>query len=348
MKVKDLKYFLSYILPAVFIASIFFDIFPYVTTTLVAFVLLPILEQFLPQDYSNVKPEQEEERDLFVFDALLYLNILLVGYVLYLTFSTILTTSPTLLQQIGLCLSLGTILATHGINVAHELGHREGIFPRIGAGLLLLPSFDLHFTLEHNYGHHVYVATPDDPTSARKGESIFAFWVRAIIGSFRNAWKLENRRIKRNSSSIFSHTIAWFCLIYIIYASLCITALGITAWVPIIAGILSMVLLQSINYIEHYGIQRQQNKNGKYEPVKPWHSWNSNHTLGRIVLYELTRHSDHHYKANRKYQNLRTMPQAPQLPLGYPGSILLALIPPLWFKTIDAIYADYLANIDQT
>ncbi len=342
MKLKDIKYLFSYILPAIYLTSLAIDGLPLVSTTVMAFVILPIIDQFSPQDWSNVTPEEEEARDLVIFDLLLYLNVVLVGYIIFATYQYLSIQTLSIGEQVGLMTSLGTLLSAHGINVAHELGHREDRLAQIGAKLLLLPCLDLHFTLEHNYGHHVYVSTPEDPTTARKGEWIFAFWFRAMLGSYANAWKLEDRFIKRTERSILSHRIAWYTLIYFVYGGVLVYLLGSYAWILLGGGVMAMLLLQSINYIEHYGITRQQTSGGKYEPVQPWHSWNSNHVIGRIVLYELTRHSDHHYKANRKYQNLRSMQNAPLLPLGYPASILMAMVPPLWFRVIDKRYAEYL------
>jgi alkane 1-monooxygenase len=94
---------------------------------------------------------------------------------------------------------------------------------------------------------------------------------------------------------------------------------------------IGILLLETVNYIEHYGLKRKKVGNAYYEKVMPIHSWNSNHTLGRLLLLELTRHSDHHYMASRKYQVLRHFDESPQMPTGYPGMILLAFIPPLWF-----------------
>ena len=99
-----------------------------------------------------------------------------------------------------------------------------------------------------------------------------------------------------------------------------------------------MLLLETINYVEHYGLRRRKLDNGRYERVMPWHSWNSNQYLGRIILYELTRHSDHHYLASREYQILRHMDEAPQLPAGYPAMMLLALLPPAWFRVMDPVW----------
>jgi alkane 1-monooxygenase len=103
----------------------------------------------------------------------------------------------------------------------------------------------------------------------------------------------------------------------------------------VVTAIIGFLLLETVNYIEHYGLQRKMQENGRYEPVLPHHSWNSDHELGRIFLYEVTRHSDHHYKATRKYQVLRHFDESPQLPFGYPMCMIIALVPPLWFSLMD-------------
>ena len=105
--------------------------------------------------------------------------------------------------------------------------------------------------------------------------------------------------------------------------------------IGLIVGIISFLFLETINYIEHYGLVREKTKSGRYERVQTKHSWNSNHLIGRIVLYELTRHSDHHFIASKKYQVLEHKDESPQLPFGYPTCILLAMFPPLWFHLMN-------------
>jgi alkane 1-monooxygenase len=196
----------------------------------------------------------------------------------------------------------------------------------------------MHFFIEHNLGHHKNVATDEDPASARMGENMYAFWWRSVKDSYLGAWRLEAERLKKAGLapySVANHMI-WFQMIQIIYLILIGLFFGFTGILMAIGfAIIGFLLLESVNYIEHYGLRRQKLASGRYEPVLPKHSWNSNHELGRIFLYELTRHSDHHYKSTRKYQVLRHYEEAPQLPFGYPMSILVASFPPIWFRMMN-------------
>jgi len=234
-------------------------------------------------------------------------------------------------------LSVGIVLGA-GINVAHELGHKKGKLEQLIAKLILLPNLYMHFIIEHNRGHHVHIATPEDPATSRKGEMIYTFWLRSSIFSYISAWKLEAKRLKKENKSIvsLSNEMIVFQLIQISYLALIFAFFGMTVMLFSIAiAIVGFLLLETINYIEHYGLVRSKLPNGRYERVDMRHSWNSNHEIGRIVLYELTRHSDHHFKANRKYQVLRHHDESPQLPLGYPGSMLMSFLPPLWFYVMN-------------
>ncbi|MBL0029772.1 MAG: alkane 1-monooxygenase [Rhodanobacteraceae bacterium] len=224
------------------------------------------------------------------------------------------------------------------INIGHELGHKRGAFERWLAKLVLAPTGYGHFHVEHNRGHHRDVATPDDPASSRMGESIYAFVVREIPGAWRRAWRLERERMQGLGRSRFSlHND-------IVQTSLITLALWTTliAWLGI--GVLPFLIaasfwanfqLTSANYIEHYGIARKRLPNGRYEPCKPEHSWNSNHLVSNWALFHLQRHSDHHANATRRYQCLRHFDEAPQLPTGYFGMFLLSYVPPLWFRVMD-------------
>jgi len=177
-----------------------------------------------------------------------------------------------------------------------------------------------------------------DPATARKNEMVYAFFFRSIMGQYLDAWKLENERLKRENKTIWSwnNEMIQFSIYEVLYLLLVGLLFGF-ALVPFAVAIafVGVLLLEIINYIEHYGLQRKILPSGRPERVLPKHSWNSDHEMGRILLFELTRHSDHHYKSTRKYQILRHMDDSLQLPLGYPGSMLLALIPPLWFAIIN-------------
>jgi alkane 1-monooxygenase len=238
-------------------------------------------------------------------------------------------------ELVGMTFNVGLVVGTIGINVAHELGHRSHKGEQLLAQVLLLSALYMHFFIEHNRGHHKHVATPEDPATARLGEPIYAFWLRSVVGGWRNAWRLEAQRLGA-ARWTWQNQMLRFQLIQLAYLVLVAWLLG-----PAVLGfalgiaIVGFLLLESVNYIEHYGLQRRKLPTGRYEPVSPTHSWNSDHELGRIFLYELTRHSDHHYKATRKYQVLRHFDDSPQLPMGYPAAIVLALAPPLWFAVMD-------------
>ena len=242
---------------------------------------------------------------------------------------------------------MGLLLGSSGINVAHELGHKNSLLAKTSAILLLTPSLYTHFYVEHNRGHHKNVATPEDPATAFKGMSLYRFWIRSTIGSYMHAWVLENQRLKAESffAKIYKNQMVWFSLIIVGYVTVVMTLFASNAVLYVLlAGIISFLFLETINYVEHYGLMRKQTSSGRYERVQPWHSWNSNHYLGRIILYELTRHSDHHFLANKKYQILDHHDTSPQLPYGYPSSMLISMVPPLWFsimnKRVDAISMD--------
>jgi len=308
-------------------------------TVVLAFVIIPAGELVLRGHGANLEPSVEgrvsAER---FFDGLLYLNLPMVWAIVLLYAWQWTNGQFTTPEWIGMTLSAGIAAGASGINVAHELGHREDPLNQWMARLLLLPSLYQHFTIEHNYGHHKNIATPVDPATARKGEIVYLFWLRSITGSYAGAWRIERAHLQRLGKSFWSpaNRMLLFTVMSLLY-------LGAMSWwfgPQVLPGLLAValiavLLLETINYIEHYGLLRKQLPTGRYEPVNITHSWNSNHELGRIFLYELTRHADHHDKANRKYPVLRHFDDSPQLPMGYPASILLALIPPLWFAVMD-------------
>jgi alkane 1-monooxygenase len=229
---------------------------------------------------------------------------------------------------------MGLLCGVFGINVGHELGHRVNVFEQTLAKMLLLTSLYMHFYIEHNKGHHKRVATPEDPSSARYGEWVYSFYFRSIILSYLSAWHIANEDLRKNGKATFSllNEMLLFQLIQIAFLAFLFFIFGWQATIYfVVAAIIGFLLLETVNYIEHYGLQRKSTGEGKYERAMPAHSWNSDHVIGRLFLFELSRHSDHHYLASRKYQLLRHHDDAPQMPTGYPGMLLLALIPPIWF-----------------
>lgn len=338
MRIAELKYLAAYTIPLSGFISLYSSGIGSWSTVIYAFVIIPFIEFFVKKSENNLSPSEEEGRKANVFfDVLLYLNLPIIFGLVFLFLTCVSTISYSTSDLLGKILSTGIVLGA-GINVAHELGHKPKWYQQMAAKAILLPSLYMHFFIEHNRGHHLNIATPEDPASSRKGENVYFFWVRSVIFSYISAWKLEAKRLKMVGKPIlsFNNEMLNYQIIQACYLGIIYLYFGWTAMLCAIAiAIVGFLLLETINYIEHYGLTRKKLPNGRYERVDVRHSWNSNHEFGRIVLYELTRHSDHHYKANRKFQILRHHDESPQLPLGYPGSMLLSFVPPLWFKVMD-------------
>lgn len=336
---KDLKYLAALSIPVMAFLGIYFKGFFVFLTPFYAFVLLPALDLLCPMDPSNLSSEEVTNKlKNRLFDWLLYLNVPVVyGLVLY-ALTRVSTNSLELFEVIGLVFSIGIVLAVNGINVAHELGHRQSSNERFLGKALLLPSFYMHFYIEHNFGHHLHAATPEDPATARFNQTVYSFWFTSTFRQYINSWKIQNTLLKNNKNTFFSvkNDMFWFLVFQLCYLVLVLVFFGtIGLLFAIASGIVGFIMLETVNYIEHYGLLRLKLPSGRYERVREIHSWNSNHAIGRIVLYELTRHSDHHYKSSKKYQILNSYEDSPQMPYGYPTSMVLSLFPPLWFKIMN-------------
>ena len=332
---SDLKYLFAYSIPLMTLVSISYNGILTFATPLYAFIFIPLLEIIL-KDYDREYSESQKEKRLnnILFDILLYLNIPFVFGLLAYGFWVLETKSLLPFEMVGIVLSLGILLATNAINVAHELGHRKTQRERTLSKLLLLPCLYMHFYIEHNFGHHKNVATPEDPATSKKNQSVYHFWITSVLKQYKNAWQIQLSILAKGNHTYFSlkNDMLWYSIFQLCYLDLCFLFFGISGLLFALAvGVLSFVFLETINYVEHYGLVRKKLPSGRYERVQTHHSWNSNHIIGRIVLYELTRHSDHHFKASKKYQILENKKESPQLPFGYPTSILLSLVPPLWF-----------------
>lgn len=333
------KYILAYALPVSTFISLYAHGIWTFSTFILAFVILPFLELFFSgTDKNYTKEEEKEIKGKWFFDLLLYANVPLQYFLMWIFLEQITVSGIGWIERIGMISSFGICCGVIGINVAHELGHRTKNYETFMAKMLLASTLYMHFYIEHNRGHHKNVSTPLDPASSRKNEILYFFWVRSIVGSYLHAWQLENQRLKKLNLSAF-HYKNEMIQFHVVEFGLCVLifllfgSIGLLSFLA--SAFIGYLLLESVNYIEHYGLQRKEVAQGVYEKCLPIHSWNSDHDLGRIMLYELTRHSDHHYLASRKYQILRHFDQSPQLPTGYPGAIVLAAIPPLWFKLMN-------------
>ncbi len=341
---KDLKYLMSYSIAFMaFLGISIGGVYNYLAV-LYTFIFIPIIEIIVNK--SNEKFSDEEKRNRLLdpfFDILLYLNIPIVFGIFFYSLNK-LTIVTNVSEIIGIILSASIVMATNGINVGHELGHRKSIFSRTCSKLLYLPCQYMHFYIEHNFGHHINVATPEDPATAKYKQNLYSFWISSVVKTYISAWRIQLRLLKVSKKGFFSikndmlfYSFFQFLFLIGIYYSygFYITMLSF------LMSVISFLFLETINYVEHYGLLRKKESNGRYERVKPHHSWNSNHTIGRIVLYELTRHSDHHFTSSKKYQVLESIDESPQLPYGYPTSILLSMVPPLWFKIMNPRVESY-------
>ncbi|MCB0795230.1 MAG: alkane 1-monooxygenase [Flavobacteriales bacterium] len=302
------------------------------------FVLIPLTELFLSPRHNNLS--EAEEHALLSdgrFDRMLYLFVPIQYGILLLFLVQVGRTEVPLLDRIGMTASMGMMCGVYGINIAHELGHRRHRWERDLGRALLVTSMYVHFIIEHNRGHHRQVGTSQDPASARAGEWLWTFWVRAIAGSFRGAWRLEAQSLANGGVPVLSWRNEMLRGLAVELSL--VLAIGFLFGPQVlgfflVAALIGVLLLETVNYVEHYGLHRARRDDGRYVKVEHIHSWNSDHLLGRLTLFELSRHSDHHAKASTKYQVLRSPEDAPQLPTGYPGMMLLALLPPLWQRVM--------------
>jgi alkane 1-monooxygenase len=246
--------------------------------------------------------------------------------------------SMTRVEELGLIMSIGTIAGGIGITYAHELIHRPGRGELLLGDVLLALVTYPHFAIEHVYGHHRHVATPADPVTARKGESFYRFLPRAIVGSLAHAWHIEAVRADRNRRSRWSlgnRMVRYVLTTAFIYA-LVLNIWGVRGLAFFAAqSLVGIVMLEAINYVEHYGLLRREIHPGEYERVSARHSWDSNHRVSNWLLINLARHSDHHLVASKRYQTLDSVDASPQLPWGYGTMLLIALVPPVWRRVMD-------------
>ena len=336
---KDLKYLAAFSIPIVAFLGISLKGIWSFLTPIYAFVIIPVLELILWVDDKNLdKQESENKIKNKLFDWLLYLNLPIVYGIL--TYALITVTSSNLenYEFFGLIISTGIVLGVNGINVAHELGHRQSTNERFLGKIMLMPSLYMHFYVEHNFGHHLNAATKEDPATARYNQSVYSFWFTSVVGQYISAWKIQLSLLAKSNSGFLNikNDLLWFLIFQLSFLIGVYQIFGKIGLIfSVLTAVVGILLLETVNYIEHYGLLRLKTKSNRYERVAEKHSWNSNHVVGRIVLYELTRHSDHHYKSSKKYQILDCHEESPQMPFGYPTSMVMALIPPLWFSVMN-------------
>lgn len=302
------------------------------------FVFLPLLDALIGEDPTNPPPEVVDQMaaDNY-YRVLLHIAVFCfwAAYVLALVF--VARHDLPWWAYGALALSVGYGNGT-ALTVGHELGHKQSRLDRFMAMLACaLPGYG-HFCIEHNRGHHTHVATPEDCASARYNESLYAFSLREMPGALRRGWKHERERLARKGLRFWSFDNeilrGYGISLAATFLALFFFGLSVLPFI-LIASYIGWFALTEANYVEHYGLKRQRLPNGRYEPCEPRHSWNTNHIVSNLLLFHLQRHSDHHANPLRPYQALRNFDDLPRLPSGYPGSFLLASIPPLWFRVMN-------------
>lgn len=335
-----LWYFLPYLIPLTVLSGIEHGGLWTFQTPVWVFLIIPLLDELVGEKTRN----PDESKAPSAISSLVYKAVVWgwapVQWALLLRgIQSVTSADLTALEQVGVTVSVGLITGAIGITFAHELCHRPSRFERALAEILMASVSYTHFVIEHIHGHHRRVATPDDPATARLGESFYAFYPRTILGGLVSAWQLERNRLARRGRPVWHPTnrMLRFGLEQIVlYGTMGFFFgwKGILFWS--VQAVIAFTMLEVINYLEHYGLIRKEIKPGVFETVKPWHSWNSSHFISNIYLINLARHSDHHYRAGRRYERLRHFEDAPQLPAGYAAMFLVALVPPFWFAVMDS------------
>ena len=308
---------------------------------ILAFVVIPVLDHLVGEDADN-PPDRAlgrlESDRFYRWVTYLYLP----GQYLSLVFACWVWAGGgwvtlSVADKIGLMTTVG-IIGGVAISAAHELGHRRSGLERRLSKIALAQTCYGHFFVEHNRGHHARVATAEDPASSRFGESLYHFILRSTLGGLRSAWQLERARFARIGKSPWSFRNdilnAWLLSLALFVVLVAWFGVTVLPWL-IGQAVIGVCMLETVNYLEHYGLRRQRLANGRYERVRAVNSWNSNTVVANVVLFHLQRHSDHHAHPIRRYQALRHFDEAPQLPTGYATMMLIALCPPIWRRVMD-------------
>ena len=348
---KKLRFFYAFEVPALVVLGFYLGGWWNFITIGFAFLILPLVDQFIGVDPSNMEAaEAKIAGEQFYYRFVTYVwTYVQLGFLIWGVFVVSTGGLTYWYEWTGFVISFSLATGGIGITVAHELGHKKSKLERFYSKLLLMTVSYMHFYIEHNRGHHVQVATLEDPATARKNENFYLFWLRSVFIGYAHAWKLEAESLKRKGLPVYSpkNQMIWFALMPILFCAaltFVFSPIGTINWqIPIFffaQSFFAFTLLELVNYVEHYGILRKQ-IDGRYERVNPLHSWNSSHMVSNFFLFQLQRHSDHHANAIKRYQVLNHYDHSPQLPYGYPTMIIIALVPPLWFKMMNPRLEDW-------
>jgi alkane 1-monooxygenase len=338
MRISDLRFLLALILPLLTVLSLLYAPQNAFISTIIVWWGIALLDMLLPKNSPDpIASEQSQGYFQWILRLYVVLQISLIAVGAYAA------AKSEWLTVLGIGFAVGYITGAQGITFAHELGHSKSKLDRFCGWLLMTTVCYGHFMVEHYRGHHPRAATFDDPASARYGESLYAFLPRTIWGSLASGWRLEAQRLVQMKSTWMRSPLVWSSvaslgLVFLPFLMLFSSVAGIQSAQAamkivvffIFQSTIAFLLLEMVNYIEHYGLQRST-EGGKREAFGKMHAWNADHVVTNSLLANLQRHSDHHMHAWKPYATLQDTPEGPRLPTGYAGSIILAAIPPLWF-----------------
>lgn len=343
---KKIGFFSALILPALLVAGYYLKGMNLFLIHGFVFVLVPLMDYVISTDKSNVPAQAVNAVALeYFYKFVTFFWVYVQLGVLIWAFFAVSTVSFNWWEWLAFVSGTALMTGGIGITVAHELGHKSEKIEQFYSKVLLMTVCYMHFIIEHNRGHHVRVATPDDPATSRFGESFYRFWIRSVKDGYLSAWDLEAERLRKKGISVWSlqNQMVQFAIWPLVFVGLAFA--GFSVWIdrlvweiPVfffVQSLLGFSLLEIVNYLEHYGMERKKSANGTYEKVTPIHSWNASHIVSNFLLFQLQRHSDHHAFAYKRYQVLNHYDESPQLPAGYSAMIIVALFPPLWFSLMN-------------
>ena len=338
MRLSDLRFLLAWLLPLLAIYSVTATPTITVLGTLGIWWSVVLLDALLPGGQRSPAPWVSAAPPAYfrlVLRSYVLLHLALIGA------GCLAAARADWLVAAGIAFTVGFVTGSQGITFAHELGHSKSRLDRTLAWVLMTSVCYGHFMVEHYRGHHPRAATLDDPASARFGESLYRFLPRTLAGSFASGWQLEAQRLRQFRSTWWRSPLVWSSAVSVLMLAMPVllwpaaTAVKVAAFLAA-QSIVAFLLLEVVNYIEHYGLQRAtigEGSKARREAFGIAHAWNADHLVSNSMLANLQRHSDHHMHAWKPYPALALLP-GPQLPAGYPGCIALALVPPLWFSVI--------------
>jgi alkane 1-monooxygenase len=302
-------------------------------------LIVTVLDFVIPGDIHNLTAKQASDlTNSLIWRLAIWLWVPVRAAVIGCGLSIMTWESATFEEIVVVTVSVGITSGMFCVAVAHELMHGQARFEKALAEILMTTVSYAHFCIEHVHGHHLNVGTGMDPATARLGENFYEFYSRTVFGGVVDAWTLETARLRHISVPAWSYRnrmLRYFTWLVVTYIAIIYVAglLGLAFFV--VQSVIGFSMLEVINYVQHYGLVRREVEPGRYEKVMPWHSWNSSHRASNWLLFNLGYHSNHHHEVTRRYQLLRHLDEAPQLPTGYFGIFLLPLFPPLWYRIMD-------------